>query len=120
MVDIQRGIDLFNDADFFSAHDYFEDLWMNCEKKDRLFYQGLVQISVGSYHLICANYKGALSQYNKGTEKLNKYVPNYLGVNLKKLLREIELLRFLLKDKSINAAQIELDKMPKIEYKKIA
>ena len=120
MIDIQKGIDLFNDADFFSAHDYFEDLWMNCEFKDRLFYQGMVQISVGSYHLICANYKGALSQFNKGTEKLKKYIPNYLGVNLDKLLREVKILRTFLEEKSPELTQIEIEKMPKIEYKKIA
>jgi predicted metal-dependent hydrolase len=120
LIDIQRGIDLFNDADFFSAHDYFEDLWMDCEQKNRLFFQGMVQISVGSYHLICANYKGALSQFNKGTEKLKNYVPYYLGVNLDKLLREVKLLSFLLEDNSPKTTQIEIEKLPKIEYKKIA
>ena len=120
MVDIQEGIDLFNDADFFSAHDYFEDLWMNCESEDRLFYQGMVQIAVGSYHLICANYKGALSQFNKGTEKLNNYVPKYYGVNLNKLIDEVDSLRQRLLKKQHELSKIKLTDMPKIEYKKIA
>lgn len=119
MIDLQQGIDLFNDADYFSSHDFFEELWMNCEFKDKLFYQGMVQISVGSYHFICANYKGALSQFNKGTEKLNNYVPYHLGVNLNKLLKEVEQLIFLLKENTTELTQFEVEKMPRIEYTKL-
>ncbi|MAT58580.1 MAG: hypothetical protein CMF23_11475 [Ignavibacteriae bacterium] len=113
---MQQGIYLFNSSNFFEAHDYFEDLWNEAERKDRKFYQALVQISVGSFHLISKNYKGALSQYCKGTSKLIAYVPNYNGVNTAKLLMEIEI---LISD--LNAyfeekiCSVEPNKIPKIE-----
>ena len=89
MKDIIVGINLFNDADFFSAHDVFESLWVESNQKDKLFFQGLVQVSVGCYHLICGNLKGALSQLNKGKIKLEKYLPSYSEINLENLVSEI-------------------------------
>ncbi|MEW6196151.1 MAG: DUF309 domain-containing protein [Bacteroidota bacterium] len=90
--DILQGIELFNSADFYSAHDFFEELWFESDSNDRLFLQGMVQVSVGCYHLISGNYKGALSQLTKSKEKLSKYPPVFYGIDLKKLINQIELL----------------------------
>ena len=114
--DIEEGIELFNSFDFFAAHDFFEDLWVEAKREKRLFYQGMVQVSVGSYHLINKNYKGALSQYIKGTEKLKKYVPLYMGINISTLLADVQVLIsdlesfFLGKD-----VAIDLEKIPRIK-----
>lgn len=115
-MDIQQGIKLFNNSDFFEAHDHFEEMWNNAGREDRLFYQSLVQLSVGSYHLVSQNYKGALSQYRKGTSKLVEYIPSYQGVNTRKLLKEI---RILMKDLNEyfaeNICSVKIEKIPKIE-----
>jgi predicted metal-dependent hydrolase len=42
LKDISEGIRLFNEADFFSAHDFFENCWLECAKADKLFFQDLV------------------------------------------------------------------------------
>lgn len=90
MLDIKEGIRLFNDGAYFEAHDYFEDMWTETETEEKDFYQGLVQVSVGSYHLICGNYTGALSQYQKGVEKLEKFKEIEKNINLEKFLHEIK------------------------------
>ncbi len=92
MIDISDGIALFNESDFFSAHDFFEDIWMDADRDEKEFFQGLVQISVGSYHLICGNLKGAKSQLTKGITKLKKYEPDYYKVNLGLLNEQIKFL----------------------------
>ena len=118
MVDISKGIDLFNNADFFAAHDFFENLWIESEQKDRLFFQGMVQVSVGCYHLICGNYKGARSQYKKASEKLVNYHPLYYGINLEKLLLTVDELKIDLKKYfSSEINEIDLKKIPEIEVK---
>jgi len=109
MNDISKGVLLFNDSDFFSAHDFFEDIWMGAETDERLFFQGLVQISVGCYHLICGNLKGAKSQLTKGIGKLDNYQPEFYSVNLKKLIKEISFLSDNIDKKNI------IEKIPKIE-----
>ena len=115
LEDIIAGIELFNNADFFSAHDFFEELWFESKRDDKLFFQGLVQISVGCYHLICGNYKGASSQLNKGKTKLRSYLPSYKNLDLKKLLTEIELLLLdLNKSFSDSNYKVDISKLPKL------
>jgi len=112
-MDIKKGIELFNDGSFFEAHDYFEEMWNEAGRGEKEFYQGLVQISVGSYHLICGNYKGALSQLNKGMSKLVKFNPDKEGINLYKLLSEINILvDKIIMYNSKKISNIELEKFP--------
>lgn len=110
MIDISDGITLFNECDFFSAHDFFEDIWMDANRNEKEFFQGLVQISVGCYHLICGNLNGAKSQLSKGKIKLSKFKTDYYGINLKLLIQEIDI---LLKSISINNLK---QKIPTIEF----
>lgn len=115
LKDISQGIELFNQADFFSAHDFFEKCWLECENEDKLFFQGLVQISVGCFHLISGNSRGSISQFNKGILKLNKYLPVHGNVNLEILLRNIEILiKVLTKNTSVNS-DVVWNQIPKIE-----
>lgn len=90
MIDISVGINLFNESDFFSAHDFFEDIWIDAKKDEKEFFQGLVQISVGCYHLICGNKNGAISQLTKAKSKLKKYEPVFYKVNLSSLISSID------------------------------
>jgi predicted metal-dependent hydrolase len=116
LKDIIVGINLFNDADFFSAHDYFESLWVESNQKDKLFFQGLVQISVGCYHLVSGNLKGALSQLSKGKIKLEKYTPSYKEIELESLLSEIKSLINKLKSYSSGSVfQIDPGRLPKLK-----
>ena len=111
-----EGIKLFNDGNYFEAHDYFEEMWADnrTEKKD--FFQGLVQISVGTYHFSSENFEGALSQYSRGLEKLEKYPDDFENINLLKFRQDLkyflkEITLFLLK-KSFN---LGVTKIPFIE-----
>ena len=116
LVDISEGIRLFNDGEYFASHDFFEDIWMQTNDESRLFYQGLIQISVGCYHLICGNYRGAYSQFNKGSEKLNKYSPSYYGVDIKKLLLEVSVLQKMLEGNlHFNKINFDIKLLPKIQ-----
>ena len=53
------------------------------------FYQGLVQLATGFYHLGMDNLKGAESQLNKGLTKLKKYKPEYQNLELTELLNQV-------------------------------
>lgn len=110
MIDISDGIALFNECDFFSAHDFFEDIWMETSGNEKEFFQGLVQISVGCYHLICGNLKGAKSQLSKGNTKLKRFEPELYNINLISLNKKIELLI-----NNINSNTIINQEIPTIE-----
>ncbi len=112
MLDITEGIKLFNNSDFFAAHDFFEDLWMEANYDDKKFYQGLVQISVGCFHLICGNLNGAKSQILKGINKLLDFIPEYNSLELTKLISKFK--KILIDLNEINISLIR-KKIPVLE-----
>ena len=87
----REGINLFNEHSFYKCHDIWEDVWFDVRGSSRRFYQGLIHLAVGFYHVLeRENPKGALSQLKKGIEKLSDYKPCFQGVEIDSLLGEIE------------------------------
>ncbi len=82
----REGVRLFNERKFFECHDLFEEIWMNEDGSEGEFFRGLIHLAVGCYHMNNNNYRGAKSQLIKGTQKLEPYKPEYLGVGLSPLL----------------------------------
>jgi len=115
LSNLSDGISFFNDHDFFQAHDSFEDIWRECEQVERLFFQGMVQISVGCFHYISGNFSGALSQLRKGSEKLKNYLPIHRKIDLKSLIIDLNVLILELEnDFNRNKKNIKIEKIPKI------
>ncbi len=110
----KRGIEEFNRHYFFEAHDTLEDLWHETRGHDRLFLQGLIQISVGFYHFQNRNFKGAFSQWSKADAKLSQYRPAHRQMNLDTLLSELAEWR-VLAERGLNGEHVECDesKIPK-------
>ncbi len=104
----KRGIEEFNNHLFFECHDTLEDLWRETRGHDRLFLQGLIQVSVGFYHFLNKNFKGAHSQWTKAQQKLEQYRPVHHTLNVELLMKEIpEWLSFA--SRSLQGEKIEVD-----------
>ena len=84
----ERGIREFNAGDFYAAHDTWEDVWMDVRGPERPFFQGMIQVAVGYYHLTCENYAGAEHLLSRGIRKLEPYSPGHRGINTGRLVRE--------------------------------
>lgn len=111
----QRGVVDFNRGYFFECHDTLEDLWHGTRGVDRLFLQGLIQISVGFYHMLNRNFKGAASQLTRGVGKLDRYRPAYRGIELERFTKDV--LRWLLmaeRGLKGDTVDIDLKQMPKL------
>jgi uncharacterized protein len=85
---LRKGIREFNDEAFFEAHDTLEDVWMDVRGDERLFFQGLIQLSIGYYHLTCENFTGADHLLTRGLQKLKKYPSLTCNVHLDPLLEQ--------------------------------
>jgi len=70
----QMGMTAFNNKNFYDAHEHWEDLWTNYYFKDRLLIQGLIQVSVGYFHITNLNLKGAKGLFIKCLPKLEKFI----------------------------------------------
>jgi len=85
-----EGIEHFNKCDFFKAHEVWEELWANTQGANRRFFQGLIQVAVCLHHYGNGNIRGAKKLYFGCRGYLEEYRPTYLGLDLEKLLGELE------------------------------
>lgn len=85
-----EGIELFNKCDFFEAHEVWESLWVDIQGPSRKFYQGLIQVAVCLHHFGNGNIRGARKLYHSSRGYLQEYGAKFEGLNIEKLLREME------------------------------
>lgn len=109
---LEEGINFFNREYFFEAHDALEELWMEGrEQTQRDLFHGLVNIATGFYHYRMGNRTGMQSQLQKGINKLSQVPARCLGVNIEKLLHDVQ--PYIQKE-YLQAAFPEL--LPKLEF----
>jgi predicted metal-dependent hydrolase len=82
-----RGLELFNLADFYDAHEVWEDVWRAAPGPEKKFLQGLIQIAVGLHHHSTGNRVGARSLLARGARNLSGYSGDFAGIDLRSLLR---------------------------------
>ena len=51
-----NGVKAFNKKKYYDAHEYWEELWIDYQLDDAKFIQGLIQMSVGYFHITNLNY----------------------------------------------------------------
>jgi len=114
----EEGIRKFNEREFYECHDILEDVWFDVRGSSRRFYQGLIHLAVGFYHLTRRNnLNGTISQLNKGISKLSEYSPEFQGVELKKLLDKVsECVKDIERLKQGKMEKFDEGKIPKIEF----
>ena len=81
-----QGIQEFNRGLFFECHETLEAIWLEEHGEDRLFYQGIIQIAAGYYKVEQGVLIGAIKLWRTGLEKLERYGPAHLGVDLASLV----------------------------------
>jgi len=84
----RKGVEEFNAGRFFECHETLEDLWHGVRGEARDFFQGLIQVSVGLYHVDNGNLTGSRSQLEKGLHRLQGYASPYLGIALDEFRRQ--------------------------------
>ena len=85
---LQRGVDEFNQGEFYACHDTLEAVWMAAENAEKPFYQGILQISVAFYHLGNLNWRGGAILLGEGMSRLRKFEPDHEQVNVEALVDE--------------------------------
>ena len=84
------GIRWFNQRHFFEAHEVWEDLWRDDRGPSRRFFQGLIQVAVCLHHFGHGNTRGARKLFHTSREHLDGYRPRHLGVDVERLLADLE------------------------------
>ncbi|MCG9884101.1 MAG: DUF309 domain-containing protein [Cyanobacteria bacterium] len=90
------AVEQFNGGEFYQCHDTLEALWIEAVNPDKTFYQGILQIAVGIYHLSNLNWRGAAILLGEGMGRLAKTPWDdrgcYGGIQVQTLLSEAQAL----------------------------
>lgn len=80
--DFWLGVQQFNQGSYYRCHDTLEALWMAAPMVEKPFYQGILQIAVGLYHLQNHNWRGAAILLGEGSSRLLPFEPAYDQVDV--------------------------------------
>ena len=108
----KEAIAQFNNGDYYNCHDTLEAIWNDAWESDRAFYQGILQIAVGLYHLKNRNWHGAAILLGEGTSRLPEYLPEYHSIDVESLLEDSLL---ILRTVQINGKEGMTDILKKME-----
>ena len=60
------SFNLFNNHEWYEAHDAFEEIWNTVDGDERQVIQGILQVSVSQFHLSKGNLNGATILLGEG------------------------------------------------------
>jgi uncharacterized protein len=113
------GIRLFNDHEFFEAHEVWEDVWHMAYGIKHSFYQGMIQAAVALEHYRRGNPRGVLSLSKSYPPKFKDVPERFMGLNVRRFLEQMSgvLAPVVTANPLPEKGQIELDPsvVPKIE-----
>ena len=89
---LQEAIDLFNNQEWYEAHDAFEDIWNDLVGDERQIIQGILQVSVSQFHLNKGNLNGAMILIGEGLGRIRNRVSKDLEIDLVLLCTSLETL----------------------------
>ncbi len=114
----KKGLELFNEENFFECHEVIEKLWLETKDKNRNLYKGVIQAAVALHHLKRGNLNGAKHLFKTSTRYLTRYQPRTLGLNVKKLIEDMKTCFSHVQDlKSKEKYSVDQKLIPKLEWR---
>ena len=86
----KKAVELFNDGEWYDAHDVFEDLWHETADPHRRCLQGVLQVAVAQLHLQRDNRRGATILFGEALGRLKRPGTPDLGLDIKSLCATVE------------------------------
>jgi predicted metal-dependent hydrolase len=86
----RRGIILFNQGDYFAAHEELEIAWRQESGRIRQLYQGILEAGVVYLHLQRGNLTGAHKVFARSMRWLREWPEVCRGTDIGRLRRDLE------------------------------
>ena len=91
-----EGIRLFNEGEYWHAHEQWEACWLTTTEPEATFYKGIIQAAAALVHWKRGNRRGLLRNWEKSRPKLVAMPPTMNGLDIRALIAEMD--RFVLAD----------------------
>ncbi len=85
-----KAVELFNNQEWYPAHDAFEELWHETSGPERITLQAFLQIAVAQLHLERGNKNGATILFGEALGRLTKLGAPDLGFDINRIARSLE------------------------------
>src|SRR5262245_21821628 len=92
-TDLERGLELARQGEYFEAHEALEDAWRASEPEEKDFFQGLVHVVVAWYQAGRGNRVGFERQLEKAERRLGPFAPTHRAVDVDNFLRQVRAAR---------------------------
>jgi predicted metal-dependent hydrolase len=87
----QTGLDAFNSAHFYDAHEHWEEIWLETPNPDKMFLQGLIQVAAAFHHYSRNNLQGTKNLLQAGVSKLDFFPEKHRGLEVEPLRGTVRL-----------------------------
>jgi predicted metal-dependent hydrolase len=78
----QKGLEAFNTAQFYEAHEHWEEVWLETLNPDKMFLQGLIQVAAAFHHYSRQNLQGTRNLLYAGLVKLECFPEVHGGLKI--------------------------------------
>ena len=95
------ALNLFNNHEWYEAHDAFEEIWNFVDGDERQVIQGILQVAVSQFHLSKGNLNGATILLGEGLGRIKTRTEINLGIDLASFCQFLEKLLKKLQYKEI-------------------
>lgn len=109
---LAEGISLFNDHEFWHAHEAWERIWLAAAGEEKRFLQGLIQLAAAYHHVQRRTYRGGVRLFDAALTKLAAFPDRHLGIDRAEAVERAALHR----DRIAAGEEIAEKDFPKLRY----
>jgi hypothetical protein len=70
---LREGVEHFNAARFWEAHESWEELWLVAHGDERQYYQGLIQLAAAFHHMKRGTLRGGVRLFVAASRRLERF-----------------------------------------------
>ena len=86
---LAEGLRSYHAGQFFAAHEAWESVWLESPEPEKMFLQGLIQVTAAFHHLRRNNPRGTALLLQAALGRLERYPPCFGGISVTLLCNDI-------------------------------
>ncbi len=86
---LAEGLRQYQGGEFFAAHEAWEIVWLEAQEPEKMFLQGLIQVTAAFHHLQRNNPRGTAALLRAALGRLERYPACFGGISVVLLCNDI-------------------------------
>lgn len=86
---LAEGLRLYDAGEFFAAHEAWESVWLRAQEPEKMFLQGLIQVTAAFHHLQRSNPHGTTLLLQAALGRLERYPARFGAISVDLLCDDI-------------------------------